>query len=40
MIHQVAALNRHAGRVILAFRLRPKTRTGVVQPWVWIGGAA
>src|SRR5437588_9619715 len=38
-IHQVATLNRDAGRVILEFRLRPKTRTGVAQPWVWIGGS-
>ena len=37
-IHQVATLNRDAGRVILEFRLRPKTRTGVAQSWVWIGG--
>ncbi len=32
-IHQVATLNRDAGRVILEFRLRPKTRTGVAQSW-------
>ena len=32
-IHQVVTLNRDAGRVILEFRLRPKTRTGVAQSW-------